>query len=267
MSKPTRSGEGQLEGSWGPPGARMLLKVVQELLLCLWGDMVSRSMCGQLARPHTCPYQAGQSKGLEVTFTRHSLGVPRQTLTNKSSWKICRKLGISTGSICQWRGCSGRCEDPSGPSEAPSSWRSWIHCSGPGGPLFCLVFLLLAEYGFSGTQLGCWPQTHCSFHLASWFSILLQGIFPTQEANLNLPHYRQVFLLSKPPGKPHCEGVEFHPWFGNYNPSSCTCGHKQQQQKWIEREWCLAKSQSSHFILATLMLFSPKDNCFLVWEF
>lgn len=32
MSKPTRSGEGQLEGSWGPPGVRMLLKVVQELL-------------------------------------------------------------------------------------------------------------------------------------------------------------------------------------------------------------------------------------------
>ena len=135
----------------------------------LWGDMVSRSMCGQPARPQRCPYQAVQPKGLEVAFTRHRFGAPRQTLTNKSSWKICRKLGISTGSICLWRGCSGRCEDPPGPSKAPSSWRSWIHCSGPGGPLSCLVCLLPSGYGSSGTRPGCWPRTRCSSHPASWF--------------------------------------------------------------------------------------------------
>lgn len=118
-------------------------------------------------------------------FPRHNLGAPRKTLTNKLGWKICRRQGISTWSICQWRGCSGRCEDPSGPSEAPSSWRNWIHCSGPGGPLFCLASLLLSECGFSCTQPSCWPQTHCSFHPASWF---LREAFHTHMGTVGSKH-------------------------------------------------------------------------------
>ena len=31
---------------------------------------------------------------------------------------------------------------------------------------------------------------------------LLQGIFPTQGSNPGLPHCRQIFLPSEPPGKP-----------------------------------------------------------------
>ena len=36
---------------------------------------------------------------------------------------------------------------------------------------------------------------------------LLQGIFPTQGLNPGLPHYRQIFLPSEPPGKPKNTGV------------------------------------------------------------
>ena len=165
------------EGSWRAPG------LLREPGCCSRWSKSCCSVRGHAQQVHV--WAAGQTPEMSMPFPRHSLRAPRQTLTNKLSWKICRKLGISTGSTCRWRGCSGRCEDPPGPSEAPSSWRSWIHCSGPGGPLFCLAFLLLSEYGFSGTRPGCWPQTHCSFHPASWFS---SGVFHTCMGTVGSKH-------------------------------------------------------------------------------
>lgn len=104
-----------------------------------------------------------------MPFPRCSLSIPRKTLTNKLGWKLCRRQEISTWSICQWHGCSGRYRVPFDLWEGLSFWTKSIHCWGPNEPLFCLAFLLLAECGFLGSQPGCWPQIHCSFHPASWF--------------------------------------------------------------------------------------------------
>ena len=49
--------------------------------------------------------------------------------------------------------------------------------------------LLHPYMGFSRQETG----VACHF--------LLQGIFLTQGSNLDLPHYRQMLILSEPPGK------------------------------------------------------------------
>ena len=51
-----------------------------------------------------------------------------------------------------------------------------------------------------------WPrppqQTWRACGLCLYCHALLQGIFPTQGSKPHLPHCRQIFLLSEPPGKP-----------------------------------------------------------------
>ena len=50
---------------------------------------------------------------------------------------------------------------------------------------------LLCPWDFPGKNTGVGSHS------------LLQGIFPTQESNLGLPHWQVDSLLSEPPGKPH----------------------------------------------------------------
>ena len=74
-------------------------------------------------------------------------------------------------------------------------WNSLIHV-----PLFATPWTVACQAPLHGDSLGTNTGEGCN--------ALLQGIFPAQGLTPGLPHFRQDFLLTKPPGKPGNTGVD-----------------------------------------------------------